>query len=237
MKRHRPEFWVAALLAAAGTAAPLCADVFWRIPKRADSVLQQLGGTCVYTTDARLNGAAGTLAAYAFDDGAAQVRSRLAQALGLHAEGAFGGTFMSHVEKDRLQRLLILPASGSAAACVVLRFDQATGDAARAARTPPPWPSGLPTVTGTPLFSAVCTATGTSFGVAETEADPQAAVQEAAQALSQAGWTELSPHSAAAAPSARIFTSGKKISVLFASRRTPADRTQISVLQREGASP
>ena len=226
--------WI--LLAAVWLVVPvLRADVFWHIAKRADSVLQQLGGLCVYTTDAQLNGAAGTLSAYSFSDSASQVRGGLTRALDLPSEAALGGALMTHVEKDRMRRLLVLPASASEAACVVLLFDQSLKDAARVKQNPPPWPSSLPAVAGTPLFSAVCAATGTSFGVAETDAEPQAAAQETAEALSRAGWLEVPPSAATSA--VRIFNSGKKISVLFASRRAPGERTTISVLQREGATP
>ena len=46
---------------------PLSAEIFWRLPKTSDTVLRQMGGTRVYATDVRLNGAPGTLTAYTFD--------------------------------------------------------------------------------------------------------------------------------------------------------------------------
>ena len=46
-------------------ALPLCAEVFWRLPNKADTLLR-MNGSRVYATDVLLNGAPGTLTAYAF---------------------------------------------------------------------------------------------------------------------------------------------------------------------------
>ncbi|MEI7898929.1 MAG: hypothetical protein WCK89_01655, partial [bacterium] len=60
-----------------------------------------------------------------------------------------------------------------------------------------------------------------------------AALKEAAQTLRGAGWQEASPANA----TFRILTSGKKQCVLLAARNPQTERTTISVLQREGATP
>jgi len=214
---------------------PLQAEVFWRQPKQADTVIQQLGGVCVYSTGVQLNGTPGTLAAYSLGISAAEVRASLSHTLGLPSSSSFGGALLTHVEKDRVRRLFVLPAASGESTCVVLMFDQSLRDFARVSQESPAWPEGLPAVTATaPLFSAVCAETHTAFAVAETPSDPQAATQEAAQTLSRAGWAEVS---SAAASTFKMFSAGKKVCLLFASRSPQTDRTTISVLQREGATP
>jgi hypothetical protein len=211
----------------------LRADVFWRQPKTADTVLQQMGGARVYTTEVQVNGAPGTLSAFALDSTAQEVSAGLARRLGLPASASFGSTLITHVEKDRLRRLIVLPSPASEAACVVLSFDQSLRDAGRTPSEPRPWPEGLPALAATPLFSATCALTRTAFVTADTSALPEAAVQEASQTLRGAGWLETVP----ASPTFRILTSGRKQCVLFASRNPKTERTTISVLQREGATP
>jgi hypothetical protein len=57
------------LAALLGLLAPaLDADVFWRMPSDAGAALRTLGGARVYMTDVEVNGAPGTLAAYAFSE-------------------------------------------------------------------------------------------------------------------------------------------------------------------------
>ena len=234
LRSHAPWRLLVLLAFSSFIVLQLQADVFWRLPRRADAVLQQLGGTCVYSTGVQLNGTPGALAAYAFGSSANDVRSSLARSLGLPPNASFGGALMSHVEKDRMRRLFVLPAASGESACVVLLFDQSLRDFERVSQETPAWPDGLPAIGATPLFSAVCTETRTSFALAETPADPKAAAQEAAQTLSRAGWLEAS---ASATPTFKMFTSGKKICLVFASLHPQTGGTTISVLQREGATP
>lgn len=213
---------------------PLHSEVFWRLPKRADTALQQLGGTCVYSTGVQLNGAPGTLSAYSFSLSSTEVRSSLSRTLGLPPSTSFGGACLALTEKDRLHRFFILPAASGESACVVLAFDQAARDVAQALRDGPVWPEGLPAVvSGPPLFSAVCNQTRTAFAVAEAPSDPQTATLEASQALRRAGWSEQ----AASSSTFKIFSSERKICLLFSSRQPQTERTLISVLQREGVAP
>lgn len=213
-------------------ALPLLADVFWRIPRRADSALQELGGSCVYTTDVTINGAPGTLSAYAFAETAASVSAGLARKLKLAAPAA-AGAFITCTDKGRVTRTLVLPSSAKEESCVALTLSQTASDASRARGNGADWPPGLPALPGKPLFSAVCSATRTAFVSASTDAAPEAAVQDAAGAFRQAGWTETSP----ATPTFRTFVSGRKISLVIALRDEKEGWTTISVLQREGATP
>jgi len=214
-------------------ALPLRGEVFWRLPKTSDAVLRQMGGERVYATDVQVNGAPGTLTAYAFGRAPARVSADLSRAFGLPPPAPFGATFLAHTEKDRLRRLLVLPAASDSEACVVLAFDQPLRDAALARQSPPAWPEGLPALAATPLFSAVCALTRTAFVTAESSSAPAAAAHEAAQTLHAAGWAETTPSAA----TFKLFVSGRKQCVLFAARAPQSERTTISLLQREGASP
>lgn len=208
-------------------------EVFWRLPGGADALVKELGGTSVYATDVTLNGAPGVLTAHAIPASSSSVCASLARRLGLSPESSLGGTIITHAEKGRLSRLIVLPSGAAAEACVVLAFDQSSRDAARSRQAAPAWPDGLPALSAAPLFTAVCDATRTTFVAAETAASPDEAARSAAQALSGAGWTETVPSSA----TFKTFCSGRKTCVVLASRNGPTARTSITVLQREGASP
>ena len=211
----------------------LHAEVFWRQPKRADTALRQMGGVCVYTTDVQVNGAPGTLSAYVLGSTAPEAGAALTRRLGLPPAPAFGASLITHAEKDRMHRLFVLPSPASEATCVVLAFDQSLRDFMRTRNEPQHWPEGIPALNATPLFSASCTLTRTTFVTAETPDTPETAVREAAQTLNKAGWQEASPATA----SFKLLTSGRKQCVLLATRNPQTERTTISVLQREGATP
>ena len=215
-------------------ALPLHADVFWRLPKTADAALQQMGGVRVYTTDVQVNGAPGSLSAFALDSTAPEASATLARRLGLPPPTApFGSSLITHVEGDRLRRLFVLPSPASEVACVVLSFDQSLRDFARTQTEAKMWPEGIPNLNATPLFSATCLLTRTTFVTAETSSSPETAMQEALQTLCSAGWQSVSP----ASTSFKLLTSGRKQCVLLATRNPQTDRTTISVLQREGSTP
>ncbi len=210
----------------------LCADVFWRISARGDAALRELGGSRLYVTDVQINGRPGTLAAYGFDASAASVSANLSRRLGLPPRADRGSLFLSSTDKGRVTRFLVLPAAG-AESCVALAISQSAGDAAQSGRQPAAWPDGVPALAAAPLFTALCASTRTAFVTAESDATPEAAAEEAAAVLRQAGWTEAPPST----PAFRIFTSGRKTCLLLATRSGKTGRTTISVLQREGSAP
>jgi hypothetical protein len=192
-----------------------------------------MGGVRVYASDVQVNGAPGTLSAFSLAMTAAEAGATLARRLRLPPAAPFGATLLTHVEKDRVRRLFVLPSPASEAACVVLSFDQSLRDFARTRNEPKTWPDGVPALNAVPLFSAACALTRTTFVTAETPSLPDAAVREATQVLRGAGWQEVPPASA----TFKILTSGRKQCVLLASRNPQSERTTISVLQREGATP
>lgn len=210
----------------------LHAEVFWRLPGKADALLQ-MSGTRVYTTEVQLNGAPGTLTAYAFGTSAAETAASLSRRLGLPPPAAFGATLLTHADKASMRRFFVLPAASGAEACVVLAFDQPLRAFARSREKPIAWPESLPALSAAPVFSAVCALTRTAFVTADSPAAPEAAAEEAAQTLRGAGWAEAAP----ATPTFRLFTSGKKQCALFAGRDPQSGQTSISLLQREGATP
>ena len=212
---------------------PLRAEVFWRLPKTSDAVLKQLGGTRVYATDVLVNGTPGSLCAYAFDQPVARTSADLSRGFGLPKPAAPGAALLTHAEKEHLYRLLVLPSPGGGDSSVVLAFDQPLSSAARAGQAPADWPAGCPALNATPVFSAVCATTHTTFVSAESASSPESAVQEAVQTLVGAGWGETTPGT----DTFRIFVSGKKQCVVLATRNQQTGRTAISLLQREGATP
>jgi len=226
----------ASRLAASGcallAAAHLHADVFWRIPAKPDAVLAELGGPRLYATDVRVNGAPGTLACYAVGAPCAQVSSRLAGLIGLRPPRA-GSVMLTSSDKGNVTRYLVLPSPAGDGACLTLVLRQPAGGAARARQKPASWPDDVPALAAEPIFTATCLATRTTLVTAESAAAPEAAVREAADALKRAGWTEAPPSS----PVFRLFTSNRKVCLLYASRSEPSERTVISLLQREGATP
>lgn len=215
-------------------ASAMRAEVFWRIPRRADSVLQQLGGARVHTTPVQINGAPGTLCAYAFDRSAAEIGAALARQYALPTPAPFAGSLLTVEERGRLRRLLLLPAGDGSEAALVYALDQSLADAGHALRaSAPPWPRQLPTIPGQPLFSAVCEATRTSFVTSESHAPPEAALLDATRILLDHGWQPVSPPT----PRFALFMSGEKICALFAGGEATASRSTLSLLLREGAAP
>ena len=212
------------------------ADVFWRLPKTAGTRLSALGGSRMYATDVQVNGAPGTLAAFAFDTSTSQVSASLARRLKLPQQGvAAPGTaaMLTHAENGRLERYFVLPSPTLGGGCVVLAFDQSLRDAAKTGQAAIAWPAGIPAFAAEPLFTAVCAKTRATFVTAEAASSPEAAMQDAAQALRGAGWDEVPP----SMPTFKIFVSGRKQSVLFANHGAHSERATISLLQREGATP
>ena len=209
------------------------ADVFWRLPKAAGTRLTALGGSRMYSTDVQVNGAPGTLAALAFDTPSSQISATLARQFGASRSAPGEAAMLTHAESGKLERYFVLPSPVIGGGCVVLAFDQPLRDATKARQAPPGWPAGVPALAAEPLFTAVCAKTRATFVTAESATTPEGAVQDAAHTLLGAGWEEIPP----SMPTFKLFTSGRKQCVVFASRAPQSERTTISLLQREGATP
>jgi len=232
-RRRAPAHYALLLAGYCLVSAPLHAEVFWRLPKTADAFLNRLGGTRVYATDVLVNGTRGTLGAYAFGVPAADISAHLSRRFGLPPQAAAGAALLTHAEKEHVYRLFVLPSPSGEETCIVFAFDQPLRNAARARQTPVEWPEGCPTLNATPVFSAVCAMTRTTFVTADSADSPEGALKEAAQALGGAGWGETTPGT----DTFKIFVSGKKHCVVLATRNLQTGRTAISLLQREGATP
>ncbi len=242
LRKTKPEgkksarVWLNALFLFAAL-IPVClfADVFWRFKKNHSGLLQELGGTQVYATDVQVNGAPGTLTAYAFQDkSATEIGKQLRHRLAITKDVAPSvGTMITTQENGRLQRLLVIPSGYGTSASIVMMFEQSLEDAKkRSAGEPLAWPEGLSTLPGVPRFTAFCASTRTAFVAAETINEPEEAMKSVNIALRENGWSAMPVASA----TFKLFVRGTKTCVAFATRPVGAEQTTISVLQREGAA-
>ncbi len=214
---------------------PLClsADIFWRFKKSTSRVLQDLGGSSVYSTPVQVNGASGTLTAYAFDKlSSLEVGHELKQRLAVAKDaGVSDATMITAQEEGRVQKFLVIPSTHGGSASVVLMFEQSLQETKkRGFKEVLEWPEGLSMLPGTPRFTASCAATRTTFVTAETVNEPTAALSAAESALKGAGWSVI-PLST---PTFKLFVRGSKTCIAFAMRSSSATQTTLSVMQRDG---
>ena len=207
-------------------------EVFLRVPRTAGAVLSGLGGDKVYETAIQVNGAAGTLEAYAFAGTMApELGARVAGQLGLPAlVPRSGGTMLTMSRNGKVCKVLVLPSVGGRDQCVALVIEQREAEVSQAKAGRPAWPEGVPAFDATPVFTAVSEKTRTTFLTAETTAAPDAAASSAIAALTQAGYGEATPKGA----SCRIFSSGRRQAVLFA-EQADNGKTNVSLIVREGS--
>ncbi|MDD4101616.1 MAG: hypothetical protein PHU80_03175 [Kiritimatiellae bacterium] len=211
------------------------AEFFWRFPVGSgEDALRRLGGTRVYHTEAQVNAASGTLSAFAFSAAPSQVAADLARLWSLPPPGPFGVSMLTHADNRTLHRVLIMPSADNSESCVALAFMQPLREAAQAQTTAPDWPEGWPVLEATPLFTAACSLTRSTFVTADSPAPPDGAVAEASRSFQRQGWSETLPASPAGFT---ILAKGRKHCVIFASADRVSGRTSISLLQREGATP
>lgn len=215
---------------------PLClsADIFWLFKKSTSRVLQDLGGENVYSTAVQVNGAPGTLSAYAFNDlSSVEMSRQLKQRLTVAKDtGLMESAMLTTLEEGRLQRFVIIPSARGASGSVVLLFEQSLQEVKkRTSKATLEWPEGLSGLPGTPRFTAACIATRTTFVTAETTQEPEAVIRSVETTLSGGGWTAV-PLST---PTFKLFVSGTKTCLAFATRPTGATQTTLSVMQRDGA--
>ena len=215
---------------------PVClvADVFWRFKKSNSRVLQELGGTQVYSTAVQVNGEPGTLCAYAFEDkSATEIGTQLRKRFSISKDVMPSvGTMITSQENGRMQRLLVIPSGYGTASSIVMMFEQSLQDANKhSADEPLAWPDGLSMLPGVPRFTAFCSSTRTSFVTAETVNEPEEAMKSVGVAMRDSGWSSMPVES----PTFKLFVRGTKTCVAFASRPAGAVQTTIGVMQREGA--
>ncbi|MBP5227940.1 MAG: hypothetical protein J6336_11210 [Kiritimatiellae bacterium] len=205
------------------------AEFFWRMPRRPDTVLEQLGGVRVYETPVEINGAAGTLTAHAFTAQTANgLATQIARRLDLPSPSQTpGAAILTHADKTRLTKILVLPSPSGHDQCMTLCI---------ASKGPPPpapaaWPASIPALDAEPTFTAVCAKTHSGFVTAETALGPEAALTDAAARLTRSGWREAFSAGAAC----KLFTSNQKQCIVFVSSGDGTGRTSVSLLCREGA--
>ncbi|MEI6645765.1 MAG: hypothetical protein WCP12_06980 [bacterium] len=215
---------------------PIClfADVFWRFKKNHSRLLQELGGTQVYSTAVQVNGEPGMLYTYAFEEKSAteigaQLRNRFLIAKEISPSV---GTMITSKENGRMQRLIVIPSGYETASSIVMLFEQSLQEGKkRSADEPLAWPEGLSALPGVPRFTAFCSATRTSFVTAETSHEPEDAMKSVGVALRDSGWSALP----VASPTFSLFVRGTKTCIAFATHPAGIAQTTLSVMQREGA--
>ena len=215
---------------------PVClfADVFWRFKKNHSRLLQELGGTQVYSTAVNVNGEPGTLCTYAFEDkSATEIGAQLRKRLSITKEVMPSvGTMITSQENGRVQRLLVIPSGYETSSSIVMLFEQSLSEAKkRPVEDSLAWPEGLTTLPGVPRFTAFCSATRTSFVTAETAHEPEEAMKSVDVAMRDSGWRAIP----VASPTFKMFVRGPATCIAFATHPAGAAQTTLSVMQREGS--
>jgi hypothetical protein len=211
----------------------LHAEVFMRLGRGA-LALEQLGGTRLHSTDVRINGQPGRLAAYGFDAAAAVLAPDLRKALPMPELGA-GKSMATHVTSGQSTTLLLLPGSGPRN-CVAILIEQTAEAHRKTKAAPAEWPGGLAYPEAVLLFSAENVQTRTTLAVATTADAPEAASGRMETVLAGAGWVRMPP--LAATPGLTLYAQGSRICAFSATAGDgPGGKTRITVLQRLGTTP
>lgn len=209
----------------------LAAEVFFRTPRRGATLLRNLGGGMVYESAVEINGRAGSMTTFAFNESSEIISRRIASGLNLPSPGA-GSALIVDASGKTLCRYFILPAPNLGNACLVTTIQQRAGVFRGSASLPPPWPAGIPVLNATPEFTALCDKTRCTFLSASSLCgSPEQAVDEAADALTQAGWEATVP----ATPTFRIFTKQNQQCVVFSTETPRSGQITINLLQRAGS--
>ncbi|MFA7173139.1 MAG: hypothetical protein WC340_06950 [Kiritimatiellia bacterium] len=209
----------------------LAAEVFFRMPRRATTLLRNLGGGMVYESAVEINGRAGSLTTFAFNESSEIISRQIAARLNLPSPGA-GSALIVDTSGKTLSRYFILPAPNLGNACLVTSIEQRAGVFRNRAGLAPPWPAGIPVFNATPEFTARCDKTRCTFLSASSLCgSPEQAVEEAASALTQAGWEATVPTT----PTFRIFTKQNQQCVVFSTESPRSGQVTINLLQRAGS--
>jgi len=208
----------------------LAADIFMRTPRQASAVLRTLGGAMIYESPVAINGKAGSLSTFVFNETSDLIAHRLAARLKLPPPSAHSAIILDASNKT-LCRYFIMKAPDLGNSCIVTVIEQKAA-VFRNGNTPPPWPDNIPALNATAAFSAVCEKTGCTFlSAASLCSSPQQAAEEAAAALIQAGWQATLP----ATPTFRIFTRQRQQCLVFSTENPHSRQITINLLQREGS--
>ena len=210
----------------------LLADIFMRIPRRATTVLQKLGGSMVYSSSVKINGKAGSLSTFAFQERSDVISHRVARKLKLPPPSS-QSTIMLDASNKTLCRYFIIKSPNLDNTCLVTTIEQRAAIFRGMGNQPPPWPDNIPTLNATIGFTAVCDKTRTTFLSATSHcSSPQQAADEATDALTQTGWNTTPPTT----PTFKIFTKGRKQCIVFSTENPRSHQITINILQREGSN-
>ena len=209
----------------------LTADIFMRIPRRASTVLQELGGSMVYRTPVKINGKKGSLSTFAFNETSDVISHRVARKLKLPPPSS-QSTVILDTSNKTLCRYFIIKTPNLDNTCLVTAIEQSAAVFRGMGNQPTPWPDNIPTLNATAGFTAVCSKTGTTFLSATSHCtSPQQAADEAADILTQTGWHATPPTT----PTFKIFTKGRQQCIVFSTENQHSHQITINILQREGS--
>lgn len=210
----------------------LAADVFLRVPRLGTMLLENMGGSMIYQSPITINGRSGSLSTFVFNETSDIISLRMARKLKLPAPSS-QSTIILDVSGGNLCRYFIMKAPNLENACLVTTIEQRAGVFKDTGNQLPPWPDNIPVLNATIGFSAVCDKTGTTFLSANSLCQsPQQAADEAAEALSQAGWTATQPST----PDFKMFTKERQQCIVFSTENPDSREITINILQREGSN-
>lgn len=209
----------------------LAADIFFRTPRRAATLLRNLGGAMVYESAVEINGRAGSLTTFTFNETSDIISHRIAAQLKLPPQAAHSALIVDASGKS-LCRYFVLTAPQLGNSCLVTTLEQSSGVFKNNANLPPPWPDGIPVLNATADFTAISEKTRCTFlSAISLCGTPEQAAEEASDALTQAGWQATVP----ATPTFRVFTKQNQQCVVFATENPNSQQITINLLQREGS--
>ena len=185
----------------------------------------------VYESSIEVNGRAGSLSTFAFNETSDIISRRVASKLNLPSPSS-QSTIILDASNKTLCKYFIMKAPNLDNTCLVTAIEQKAGVFRGGDHQPPPWPDNIPVLNATVGFSAVCDKTGTTFLSADSHCNsPQQAADEAAEALTQAGWKAALP----VTPTFRIFTKQRQQCLVFSTENRNSSQITINVLQRKGS--
>lgn len=223
------------LAGSAWLVTPAQADVFMRLGRRPDRILEQAGGHPVFQADVRVNGLPGSLALLGFDRPADALAPLLARKLGLPAPtaGIADGAHIAGLSKGRALDLILLP-GGNPDTTLALLVDRRAADANNKNAAGIDWPDIPHPASATPIVTAANLATRTTLAVAATQASSDGVHAEMEAQLTGGGWQPAAPRGQNGGLA--IYTRSGAIMLVF-TQTSPDGRTRITLLQRQGHTP
>jgi hypothetical protein len=208
----------------------LQAEFFMRTVPTAEKLLRELGGSQIYHTPITVNGSAGSLRTFVFDQPSELIVSRIAHMLKIKPPRS-SSALLTATRGKLLSRYLVMRTPQSSASTLVTVLEQ-NAESLQPGKSVPEWPESIPIFNATPGFTAECHQTNTSFLSAVSACrTPSAAIDQAVNALATEGWRATFPSSA----DFKMMTKKQRVCVVFASENSASGDITINILQRTGS--